>query len=269
MDRLETRQLVYFVAVAEELHFARAAAKLGIAAPPLSRAIAQLERRLGARLLDRTSRRVTLTPAGEVFLTESRTALDAVDTAVRRTQRAAQPDVLRVAVRSGGGSGLLPDIFAAYDGAPPITITFTTDQIAALRDGTADVGFLCGTDDLTGLEHVELMREDPIALVPAGHRLAGLAATSIIELQREDTFTAKCPPMPFDEIVDLVAIGRLIVVAGHSSAERLGHAVAAVPVVDLPSAAFVLGWARRTPAITGFVRTAKDIAARRAGRVAS
>ncbi len=92
---METRELRYFVAVAEELHFGRAAERLGIAQPPLSRAISQLERRLGTTLLERTSRSVALTPAGEVLLSEGRAALDAVAAAERRTRR-------RAAVRPGG-----------------------------------------------------------------------------------------------------------------------------------------------------------------------
>ena len=86
---METRELRYFVAVAEELHFGRAARRLGIAQPPLSRAIRQLERRLDVTLLERTSRTVTLTEAGSVLLREGRAALDAVDAADRRTRRAA------------------------------------------------------------------------------------------------------------------------------------------------------------------------------------
>lgn len=86
---METRELRYFVAVAEELHFGRAAERLGIAQPPLSRAIRQLERRLGTTLLERTSRGVSLTDAGDVLLTEGRVALTAVEAAERRTRRAA------------------------------------------------------------------------------------------------------------------------------------------------------------------------------------
>ncbi|MER6540533.1 LysR family transcriptional regulator, partial [Streptomyces sp900105755] len=85
---LETRELRYFLAVAGELHFGRAAERLGIAQPPLSRAIQQLERRLGVRLLDRDRRGVRLTGAGEVLLHEGRAALDATSAAVRRTRRA-------------------------------------------------------------------------------------------------------------------------------------------------------------------------------------
>ncbi|NED37050.1 LysR family transcriptional regulator, partial [Streptomyces sp. SID8499] len=80
---METRELRYFVAVAEELHFGRAAQRLGIAQPPLSRAIAALERRLGADLLERGSRGVALTGAGAVLLREARAALDAVEAAER------------------------------------------------------------------------------------------------------------------------------------------------------------------------------------------
>jgi DNA-binding transcriptional LysR family regulator len=90
MDQLETRELRYFLAVAEELHIGRAAQRLGMAQPPLSRALQRLERRLGVLLLERTSRGVTLTPAGSVLLAEGRRALDAVDAAARRTTQAGQ-----------------------------------------------------------------------------------------------------------------------------------------------------------------------------------
>ncbi|MZE75993.1 LysR family transcriptional regulator, partial [Streptomyces sp. SID5475] len=86
MDTLETRELRYFLAVAEELHFGRAAERLGMAQPPLSRAIQQMERRLGVSLLERNRRGVALTGAGEVLLYEGRAALDAATAAARRTR---------------------------------------------------------------------------------------------------------------------------------------------------------------------------------------
>src|SRR6266540_3010929 len=88
MNELEVRELRYFVAVAQELNFSRAAARLGMAQPPLSKAIRQLEAKLGVRLLERTTRRVTLTEAGQVLLEQARGAIDAVGAAARRAQRA-------------------------------------------------------------------------------------------------------------------------------------------------------------------------------------
>src|SRR4051812_16527601 len=101
MSDVEVRQLRYFVAVAEELHFGRAAERLGMAQPPLSRAIRDLERQLGTPLLARTTRQVALTPAGEVFLRDARIALDAVGAAARRARHAGQPvPVLRLALKA-------------------------------------------------------------------------------------------------------------------------------------------------------------------------
>src|SRR3954447_24914952 len=92
MSDLEVRQLRYFVAVAEERHFGRAADRLGMAQPPLSRAIRDLERQLGVQLLVRTTRQVALTPAGETLLWDARVALDAVAAAARRARRAGAPE---------------------------------------------------------------------------------------------------------------------------------------------------------------------------------
>jgi DNA-binding transcriptional LysR family regulator len=102
MDDVELRELRYFIAVAEELNFTRAAARLGLAQPPLSAAIAKLERKLGVRLLERTSRRVSLNPAGAALLEQGRFAVEAVGAAVERARRAGtQPSRLIVAVKPG------------------------------------------------------------------------------------------------------------------------------------------------------------------------
>lgn len=119
MDGLETRELRYFVAVAEELHFGRAAERLQMAQPPLSRAIRRLERRLGVQLLNRDNRGVSLTPAGETFLKEARRALDAVDAAVRRTRRAAMAKPTLVLITKAGAShALLKELLDAYAARP-------------------------------------------------------------------------------------------------------------------------------------------------------
>jgi DNA-binding transcriptional LysR family regulator len=274
MDRLETRELAYFVAVAEELHFGRAAERLGMAAPPLSRAIARLERRLEVRLFDRTSRRVSLTDAGRVFLADSRSALAAVERAARRARRTGRSAPLTVAVRSGTGAGLLADLveaFAREHPAVPVELLFTTDQADAVRGGAADVALLCASNDLHGLTTTDVAEELPVALLAVTHPLAARAAVSIDDLRREDAFRQECPPLPLDEIVDRVSVGQLVVVVGHGAANRAGDAVAGVPVADFPPTRLVLARVAEnaSAAVKSFERTAKAAVARKLATAAS
>src|SRR3954447_4554850 len=192
MNGVERRELVYFVAVAEELHFARAATRLGIAQPPLSRAIKQLEMRMGVILLRRTSRSVALTPAGQVFLHEARKALDAIEAAVRRSQRAAREDpFLPVVMKPGGDGGLLPEILAEYAEDPAaipvqVLVCGLGEQASWLRDGRAEVGFIVRPyDDLSGFDAEVLLEQRQVAVLPRGHRFAGRAAIAFDELRDE------------------------------------------------------------------------------------
>ncbi|MFE1961499.1 LysR family transcriptional regulator [Streptomyces sp. NPDC059479] len=267
MDQLETRELVYFVAVAEELHFSRAAERLGMAQPPLSRAVSRLERRIGVRLLERTSRRVELTPAGAVFLDECRRLLRGLDAAVQHTRRAAGPARLVIAVRPGTGSGLLAQVLRSHDGVEP-ELVFTDDQADALRDGTADVAILCmDSADLTDLQTTEVAEEYPVALLPHDHPLARRAVVSTADLRQEPAYLKRCPPIGLDEIVDRVALGRLIAVVGSAATDRLTREVVAVPVADLPATTLALGWLPKTarPEVIAFARTVQRIAADRSG----
>lgn len=246
MDRLETRELVYFAAVAEELHFSRAAENLGISQPVLSRAIARLERRMGVRLLSRTSRRVELTDAGRTFRDECEQLLRRLDIAVRRTQRSADTPRLVVAVRPGTGSGLLSRVLLRHTGPEP-ELVFTRDQAGAVRDGIADAALVCvGSEDLTGLRGVELGEELPVALVPRGHHLAGRAAVAVAELRDEPGYRAHCPEIGLDEIMDRVLLGRLVTVVGSGVTDRLPRDVAAVPVSDLPPTTLAFCWSPGT-----------------------
>ena len=144
MSDLETRQLRYFVAVAEERHFGRAAERLGMAQPPLSRAIRDLERQLGVQLLIRTTRQVTLTSAGETLLADARVALDAVAAAEHRARHAGRPvRTLRLALKADHDAGLLPKIMDAYRTLPvELLLGGHGEQVPALRDGRADVALL-------------------------------------------------------------------------------------------------------------------------------
>ncbi|MCM3920541.1 LysR family transcriptional regulator [Frankia sp. AiPs1] len=188
MSELEVRQLRYFVAVAEELHFGRAAERLGMAQPPLSRAIRELERHLGVQLLERTTRQVALTPAGEVFLHDARTALDAVTAAGRRARHAGQPTPsLRVALKADFDAGLLPRILAAFQGedaALPVELLLggRGEQVPALRDGRADVALLPAPFDDRDLDVEPLVTEPRLLALAADDPLAARSTLCLADL---------------------------------------------------------------------------------------
>ncbi|HST85301.1 MAG TPA: LysR family transcriptional regulator [Kineosporiaceae bacterium] len=279
---METRELRYFVAVAEELHFGRAAQRLGIAQPPLSRAIQQLERRLAVTLLDRTNRTVTLTEAGEVLLREGRAALDAVAAADRRTRRAAlaatgQPGLVLV-TKAGAASELLPkllDAYAAEPGALPVEVMLCGigEQERLLRDGRADVALLHRPFDSTvGFDTEELSSEGQVALLPAGHplttethlRMDEVDALPGLPMPRWPDATGRYPDGPGPQAHDttqlfqLIALGRATAVLPESCRSLLRSDVVAVPVLDAPTVTTVIAWPphSRSRALAGLVRAA-------------
>ncbi|MEV4476326.1 LysR family transcriptional regulator [Nonomuraea sp. NPDC049504] len=244
MKRIEVRELEYFLAVADTLHFARAAERLGIAPPPLSRAIAHLERRLGAKLFERTSRRVELTPAGRVFEVEARNALRALDQAVRRVRQAGQ-GVLRIAAPPGTGAGLLRELvrrYVARFGSDTVELVFTREQTTAVRDGRADAALVCSDEDLTGLDVQAIATEQPVALIPQGHPFAARHALTPRILRQDPAYAADLPPVGLDALIDLVATGQLLAVVGDSAVDRLGPYVTAVPMTGLPAREVLLAW---------------------------
>ncbi|MWA04093.1 LysR family transcriptional regulator [Actinomadura sp. LD22] len=188
MNDLESRQLRYFVAVAEELNFGRAAERLGMAQPPLSRAIRELERGLGVRLFERTTRQVSLTPAGEVLLRDARTALEAITAAARRAAHAGRPaPELRLALKADFDAGLLPQFLAAYRREPeaiPVELVLggRGDQEAALRDGRADVAVLPELTDGRGLDVEPLLTEPRLVALAASDPLAARPSLSLADL---------------------------------------------------------------------------------------
>lgn len=222
---------------------------------------------MGVRLFDRTSRRVDLTAAGEVFLRESRKILAGLDAAVRRTQQAARPRRLVLAAPTGTGAGLLAEVLDTYRRGTdrvPVEVMFTADAGAALRTGAADAALMCSTDDHDGLDGVDLLDETPVALLPAGHPLATRDSLTMAELHGDSLFRASPPPVGLDEILDRVAIGEFAVLLGASATGRLGSSVAAVPVRGVPANQIVLAWPRDTPSAARdeLVRTAVEVAAR-------
>jgi DNA-binding transcriptional LysR family regulator len=273
MNQLETRELTYFAAVADTLHFGRAADRLGITQPPLSRAIARLERRVGVPLLERSTRQVLLTPAGEVFLAECHTILAAIDMAVRRTRRTAEPQRITLAARPASGPGILPDLIAAGAQGPHGALTdvvFTYDEVGALRDGTADVALMCQTTAAPGLETMELGPERPVVLLPAGHPLSDRPFLTLTEVEALPGYEAQLPNEALDAMVDRVALGQLVVVVGDSVDDRLGGSVRTVPVQGYPITQLVLAWLPAArPAAARLTATARDVLAQRAARRAA
>src|ERR1700678_1843054 len=220
MDRLETRELAYFLAVADELHFGRAATRLGIAQPALSKTVRQLERRLGVTLFERTSRAVALTEAGRVLSREARAALDAVSAAALRTQRAGTRDPrLILAMKPGGDAGLLPAILAAYEREPealPVEVVFGADPSCMLREGQADAALLYAPpDELGGLDTESLLTEAPVAVLPASHPLAHRASLQMADLAGENLHRKPSDPSAMksiSELMHLIALGRMVAV---------------------------------------------------------
>jgi DNA-binding transcriptional LysR family regulator len=179
MKTPELRQLRHFVAVAERLHFGRAAAALHISQPPLSRSIRDLEARVGATLLARTRRRVELTPEGARFLDESRRVLAQLERAVLEVgnMAAGAGGRLRLGFVSLADYGVLPGLLKAYKTARPgvelaLREMLSPDQAAALAAGELDFGLLLPPVAGADLEHVVVQRERFVAALPARHRLA-------------------------------------------------------------------------------------------------
>jgi len=271
---LDSRELRYFVAVAEELHFGRAAERLGIAQPPLSRAIRRLERRLGVVLLERTSRTTRLTPAGSALLEEGQVALAALATAARRAQRAGQAEPrLVLALKPGGDPGLLGAILERYAAEPDavqVDLAFSIGERAAMvRDGRADLALLHRPqNDLTGLDSMDLHTENQVAVLPAAHPLARKQVVELAELKSE--------PMPRwpegrygesdlvrpihdgGELMQLIALGRMVALLPESVRDRLAPGVVTRPIADAPTATLVVAWARdsRSRQVAAFVQAA-------------
>ncbi|MFC6883559.1 MULTISPECIES: LysR family transcriptional regulator [Actinomadura] len=277
MVELETREIAYFLAVADELHFGRAAVRLSIAQPALSKAIRRIETRLGVQLFVRSSRRVELTPAGHALREHGRHALNAVGAAVRNTRHAADPHAhLRLVIKPGGDAGLLSKLLAEYAHQPDarrVDILFSgpADRTDFLRDGRADVGLLYAPfDDLDGLDHETLHTEDRVVVVPSGHRLAERPSARTADLEGETLPRWKgitggdgTGPEVADvvQLLQMITLRRMVGVLPRSLVEPLPPGLIAVPVTDAPPSRLVLAWNEqdRRPLVASFVSAALDL----------
>ena len=135
------------------------------------------------------------------------------------------------------------------------------DEIGAGVAACGLVELVAEGGECLGLRTAELIKEAPVALLSAGHPLASRPAVTIGELRRLDTFAEKCPDSSLDQIIDLVALRRLIVVVSDSIAGKLGPEVTAVPVTGVPASLLVLGWmpAIPRPALAAFISQVKRV----------
>ena len=266
MDRLETRELACFLAVADELHFGRAATRLGIAQPAVSKTVRRLERRLGVTLFDRTSRAVTLTEAGRVLTREARVALAAVSAAALRTQRAGVREPhLTLALKPGGDGGLLPAILAAYEREPavrPVEVVFDADSARLLREGRADAALLyTPPDEVGGLDSEPLLTEAPVAVLPRSHPLARRTSLRMADLAGEDLHRKPSEPSAMkslSELMHLIALGRKIAVLPRVLTTPLRDDLTAVPMTDVPAVVLMLAWPAHStsPSVAALARAA-------------
>jgi DNA-binding transcriptional LysR family regulator len=282
---VDLRKLRYFVAVAEHLHFGRAAEELHIAQPVLSRQIRALEEELKAQLFVRDKRATWLTPAGRQLLADAGPLLASADALRRRVTRAAR----------GPGSftiGFMPGLIvtgavrALAGRHPQLTIdvlrTSWDDQTEVLHDGRADVSYIRLPVDQSGLQVQALLAEPRVAVLPAGHRLAGKDTISVADLADEHllqdpaavpewrdiateirTRSRHCEPAlrTVEEKLEHVAAGHGVVVLPLSTAvfyTRPG--VAYSHVSDIPPNQVCLAWdaTRRSPLIRDFAALAVD-----------
>ena len=190
------RQIECFVAVAEELHFGRAAERLHMTQPPLSRQVRLLEHELQIDLFLRTSRTVRITPAGSVFLPEARRILALAANAASAAQRTARGDagLINLGFTAGSSYSFLPRLVAHTNSSlKHIDIVLhemlTRDQIEALHGHTVDVSVLRRVPDVTSIKFVRVAREMMVLAVPHGHRLSRGRAPTLNELEGESFIT--------------------------------------------------------------------------------
>jgi DNA-binding transcriptional LysR family regulator len=294
----ELRQLRYFLAVAERLSFSRAALDLHISQPACSESVRKLERELGVTLLIRSSRRLTLTPAGEMLLQEGRKAVAQVDLALARTQQAHRGEAghLRVGFEAAGAGSLTTRARARFARRfPDVSVTPRRfdwgGEVDALRDGRCDVAFVWLPADSTGLVMEVIAVEARFAGLANEHPLATRAALSVNELNHEPLmWTRRAPrfwvdwwavnPRPdgaeptwgpendnVEEMLERVAEGVAYCIVPQSMTEFYSRPdIAWIPIEDVEPLRIALAWRsnERSPLVAAFVSVAREVAAERA-----
>lgn len=209
-QEIEFRHLRYFLAVAETLHFSRAAAQLGMAQPPLSQQIRSLERILGHPLFQRTTRGVRLTKVGEFFRERARNTVTKMQDDVEMARRlgSGHEGVLTVGFSGSVMLTTLPKAIERYRRLYPkvelrLRELVTAEQMPSLLDGTLDLGFLRDGEPQDGLALESILRERFIAVLPTRHKLAGKVTIRPGDLRHEPfvLFARRMGPLAFDRTI--------------------------------------------------------------------
>ncbi|HKX79788.1 MAG TPA: LysR substrate-binding domain-containing protein [Novosphingobium sp.] len=229
---MDLRKIRQFVAVAEELHFGRAAERLKMAQPPLSQAIRRLEVELGVALFDRTNRSVALTEAGRIYLAESRRTIAQADLACTLAQRAGVPmPEVRIGFINSALNRILPELIVKFRGAQPdvkldLSESSSVGQLEQVRAGQLDVAFVSTpiAND-AGVEWTTVERSFPMAVVPADSPLAEMDVIDFAELAKQPLILP--PDRYVSYFADALAMFSAIGALPHVTQEvgRLGTAL--------------------------------------------
>ena len=245
-------QLAGFVAVAEELHFGRAAERLNMTQPPLSRQIQKLEKTVGAELLERDNRKVQLTPAGRAFLDEARRLMALAERAPVAARRIAsgRSGLLRIGFTAASGFSILGPLLEEIAAAlPDVDIDLqelvTGEQILGLKTGELDLGLARPPFDQEVLDSHLLYREAMVLAVPAGHPLAELDRPVTDADLKDEPLIMHSPTKAryfYDLVVRMIPIQHANVVHSVSQILTMVSLVAAKRgVAFVPHSATVLG----------------------------
>ncbi|MDF3065661.1 MAG: hypothetical protein K0R38_1262 [Polyangiaceae bacterium] len=296
---MDLRHLRYFAAVAEERHFGRAAERLGIAQPPLSKQLQDLESELGYPLFDRSRRPVELTAAGLTLLEHTRSLLESVELAVRETRRAGAGHRGRMSIgypSSLAYSGLTQLLRAFRERSPDVAIEVRElapgDQIDALKRGDLDVGFVRGALHEPQLASENIRNEKLVLALPADHRLAIRERISLSAVAREpfvffprargpgffDLLVSFCRDSGFTpnivqeapqiDVLALVAAGFGLSILPESVREQRRADIVLRPLIGSPTTELRLVWrsADPSPAVARFIETVRRVGVKRRRR---
>jgi DNA-binding transcriptional LysR family regulator len=290
----EIRQLRYFVAAAERLNFSQAALDLHISQSALSEAIRKLEVELGVQLLERSTRKVTLTSAGETLLHESAPALAAFDRAIEQTREAARGTAgrLRVGFEAAGAGALHTRARARFSKRYPHVRVEPKrfewgGEVQALRQGLCDVAFVWLPADATGLVMEVVAHEPRFAGLPTDHRLSQSDAISVNVLNAEPImWTRRAPrfwvdwwavnPRPdgseprwgpendnVEEMLEQVAAGAAYCIVPQSMTEFYARPdLAWVSINDIEPLRIALAWrsTEQSPLVPAFASVVRELA---------